>query len=370
MTDQSSSPSAALRQLLISYADANYPSTRIEYLPHPPSPLEFLRIVSRNRPMIIRNAMTDWPAMGAGDGDKKWTVEYLKQQMGNAEVAVAETPLGNADSIIEHEGAEYFVKPCTRPHPFSNFLTDLISTNTTPNPSTILYAQSQDSNLTHEYTALALDVPPAIPWASIALDQPVPDALNLWIGNHHSVSSLHKDPYQNLYGVVLGTKIFTLINPFGVAAAQEKKVLNATYVKRDDGEFVVTKDQITSWGGQDALESTITWPARDLEHYFSLPDDERNMALEQIADDDPLKWVKLSTPMRVEVHAGEMLYLPALWYHQVAQRVDETEDVCVAVNYWYDMDFAGPFVSTASFVRNMTLLALKSEQEQDSQSLA
>ncbi|KAF3910570.1 hypothetical protein ABW21_db0202429 [Orbilia brochopaga] len=334
MSEQPSSPSAALRQLLTAYADANYPSTRIEYLPHPPSPLEFLRIVSRNRPVIIRNAMIDWPAMGAGDGDKRWTVEYLKQRMRDTEVAVAETPFGNADSIVNHEGTEYFVKPHTKQHSFTAFLTDLIASNTTSNPPTILYAQSQDSNLTHEYTALAPDVPSTIPWASIALDQPLPDAVNLWIGNHHSVSSLHKDPYQNLYGVVLGTKIFTLINPFGVAAAQEKKVLNATYVKHQNGEFVVTKDRVSSSSGQDALESTITWPARDLEDYFSLSEEERNVPLEQIAEDDPLKWVKLSTPIRIEVHAGEMLYLPALWYHQVGQRMDETEGICVAVNYW------------------------------------
>ena len=78
----------------------------------------------------------------------------------------------------------------------------------------------------------------------------------------------------------------------------------------------------------------VPWPSVDLDAYFALPEEDRNVPLEEIDENDPWKWTKLSTPMRVEVKAGEMLYLPAMWYHQVAQRVDEKEGVCVAVNYW------------------------------------
>ncbi|EWC47650.1 hypothetical protein DRE_03270 [Drechslerella stenobrocha 248] len=365
MQTSPSSPASALRHFLTNYADLNSTSGGPDILDEPPSPLEFLRIVSRNRPVIIRNAMTDWPAMGAGNGDRRWTTHYLKAQMGDAQVMVAETPFGNADSIVSHEGTEYFVKPHTQTHAFTPFMNSLLSTNSLANPPTVLYAQSQDSNLTHEYQSLSRDVPPSIPWASIAIDQ-APDALNLWIGNHHSVSSLHKDPYENLYGVVLGTKVFTLINPFGVAAAQEKHVRAATYAKKEgDGgnaEFIVTPDQVDEL--EEREQSAIGWPSVDLDAYFALPEEERCAPLERISDADPFKWVKLSTPMRFEVHAGEMLYLPALWYHQVAQRVDDHEGVCVAVNYWYDMDFFGPFVSTANYVRQMTELTLEAEGQE------
>ncbi|KAF3942497.1 hypothetical protein ABW19_dt0206003 [Dactylella cylindrospora] len=352
--------SASLRALLTSYSDLNHPSNQIEYLEHPPSPLEFLRIISRNRPVVIKNAMSDWPATGAEDG-RKWSVDYLKAKMGDAEVMVAETPKGNADSIVEQDGVEYFVKPHTSHLPFTPFLTTLTSTTTSPTPPrTILYAQSQDSNLTSEYTSLASDIPSTIPWASIALDQPLPDATNLWIGNQWSVSSLHKDPYQNLYGVVLGTKIFTLINPLGTVAVQEKKVRSATYTKSAPDTFAITPDPA---GGSD--DGYITWPSVDLEAYFALSEGERNVAVEDIAEDDPLKWIKLVQPIRVEVKPGEMLYLPAMWYHQVAQKVDEKEGVCVAVNYWYDMDFSGPFVSGLNYVRDMTALLLKYEQDEE-----
>ena len=36
----------------------------------------------------------------------------------------------------------------------------------------------------------------------------------------------------------------------------------------------------------------------------------------------------------VTVNEGEMLYLPSLWYHHVSQ-----SDGCIAVNYWYDMQY-------------------------------
>lgn len=35
-------------------------------------------------------------------------------------------------------------------------------------------------------------------------------------------------------------------------------------------------------------------------------------------------------PLVVDVHAGDVLYLPSLWYHHVAQRGDP----CIAVNTW------------------------------------
>lgn len=42
--------------------------------------------------------------------------------------------------------------------------------------------------------------------------------------------------------------------------------------------------------------------------------------------------------LEVTLHAGDILYLPAMWYHYVMQ--DEgTADAVIAVNYWFDMRF-------------------------------
>lgn len=40
-----------------------------------------------------------------------------------------------------------------------------------------------------------------------------PDAVNLWIGDARSSTSLHKDPYENLYHVLHGSKTFVLVPP-------------------------------------------------------------------------------------------------------------------------------------------------------------
>lgn len=43
-----------------------------------------------------------------------------------------------------------------------------------------------------------------------------PDAANLWLGYDQSVSSLHKDPYENFYLSVVGEKHFTLLPPHSI----------------------------------------------------------------------------------------------------------------------------------------------------------
>lgn len=36
----------------------------------------------------------------------------------------------------------------------------------------------------------------------------------------------------------------------------------------------------------------------------------------------------------VRINAGDILYLPSLWYHHVRQ-----SHKCIALNFWYDMDY-------------------------------
>ena len=48
------------------------------------------------------------------------------------------------------------------------------------------------------------------------------------------------------------------------------------------------------------------------------------------------------SPLVVNVGPGDMLYLPAMWYHYVQQDELEAEAV-IAVNFWYDMQFDAKF---------------------------
>lgn len=81
-------------------------------------------------------------------------------------------------------------------------------------------------------------------------------------------------------------------------------------------------------------------------------------------------------PITVTLQTGDMLYLPALWYHRVAQQVgpspavaasssDPLEQVqaTIAVNWWYDMRLDAPLWSHFQFVRRATML-LEGRQEE------
>lgn len=41
-----------------------------------------------------------------------------------------------------------------------------------------------------------------------------------------------------------------------------------------------------------------------------------------------------TSPVTCTVNAGEMLYLPSLWFHHVQQ-----SHGCIAINFWYDMEY-------------------------------
>lgn len=43
-------------------------------------------------------------------------------------------------------------------------------------------------------------------------------------------------------------------------------------------------------------------------------------------------------PLRCVVKAGELLYLPSMYYHHVKQKPDD-QGRTIAINFWYDMEF-------------------------------
>ena len=52
----------------------------------PPTPVEFLRnCVHPNRPAVIKNAISHWPAL------KRWSNDYFREKMGESIVTVAST---------------------------------------------------------------------------------------------------------------------------------------------------------------------------------------------------------------------------------------------------------------------------------------
>ena len=127
-----------------------------------------------------------------------------------------------------------------------------------------------------------------IPWARIALRQS-PDAINLWIGNSHSVTALHKDNYENIYVQIIGQKRFVLLPGLAYACVAEKALRPASYVRSKDGGLEILEED------GDRVPFAI-WD----------PDVGEGKEIET-------RYSKFARPMRVTLEESDMLYLPAQW---------------------------------------------------------
>ncbi|XP_067099018.1 bifunctional peptidase and (3S)-lysyl hydroxylase JMJD7 isoform X2 [Osmerus mordax] len=273
-----------------------YLNEAVPYLEHAPSPLEFYREwIGPNKPCIIRNAFSHWPALS------KWNPAYLREAVGSKVISVAVTPNGYADAV----NGDRFVMPEERKMTFSSLL-DVIEGKV--ENKGVFYVQKQCSNLMEELPELTGDVEPHIPWMSEALGK-LPDAVNFWLGEARAVTSMHKDHYENLYCVISGEKHFILLPPSDRPFIPYELYQPAVYRQREDGGFDVVDE---------AESEKVPW----------IPVDPLNPDLECYPA------YQLAQPLRCTVRAGEMLYLPSLWFHHVQQ-----SHGCIAVNFWYDMEY-------------------------------
>ncbi|KAK4219437.1 cupin-like domain-containing protein [Rhypophila decipiens] len=352
-------PQDPLAELITTYNELN--SSVIEALHEEPSPLEFMRFVARNTPFVIRGGASNWKAT------QTWSPAYLSEHLGDEPVNVAVTPLGyvlsNADSpTLYEDGTLVFAKPWEESQPFTEFLNYIIQQEKDPSSlqGEVHYAQTQNDNLRDEYASLFNHVQPDISFARIALQQKSPDAINLWIGNSQSTTALHKDNYENIYVQILGKKHFVLLPPHCRPCVNEKLLRPASYkrVVNDDDDpsplllsettgHVLSKlklelDKIeeaseSGHGENSGLVPFATWDPED----------------DGPSGDYATPYSKLAQPVKVTLEPGDMLYLPAMWYHKVSQSCNPEEGICVAVNYWYDMEFAGPLYPFSAFVRSV-----------------
>ncbi|ROW02662.1 hypothetical protein VSDG_01668 [Cytospora chrysosperma] len=280
-----------LAELITTYNELN--STVIEELDEEPSPLEFMRYVSRNTPFVVRNAAATWSAT------KTWNAQYLEDSLRDQAVNVAVTPKGNADSPTRHvEGGELvFAKPWEEDQAFPEFL-DYVRRQETdasfPKGSEIRYAQTQNDNLRHEYISLFKQVQRDIPFARIALEKE-PDAINMWIGNSYSVTALHKDNYENIYVQIQGQKHFVLLPPHCYPCVNEKPLRPGTYARDNntDGLELVMDAAEEGHGEVEPVPFAIWDP--------------------DCPEENATPYSRLAEPIRVTLDQGDMLYLPAMW---------------------------------------------------------
>lgn len=320
---------SAIETLLVSYHELN-PSS-IDELTEAPSPLEFMRYAARNIPFVVRGGISQWPAFS-------WDLKYLEKAMDTTLVEVAITPTGNADAVVEgsETTSRFIATPLKTKEPFKTFLRYIAAQELGQVNGDVKYAQTQDDNLRKEYSELYGDVEKDIPWARIALGRR-PEAINLWLGNSKSVTALHRDNYENVYCQIIGSKHFVLLPPIEAPCINEQFLPCATYKSHMSAN---SKDQLMLTPSRSGQRLPVaTWD----------PDD-------PLTNTTPFS--RLSKPLRFTLHAGDQLYLPALWYHKVSQSCSQ-EGICCSVNYWYDMDFAGSFYASNDFLRSISSLAAR-----------
>ncbi|XP_028677523.2 bifunctional peptidase and (3S)-lysyl hydroxylase JMJD7 [Erpetoichthys calabaricus] len=290
---------AKVRECLLEFAKQArelYLNESVSYLECPPSPLEFYRDwITPNKPCIIRNAFNHWPAL------TKWNPSYLREKVGTKIISVAVTPNGYADAVFQGR----FVMPEERRMPFASFL-DIVEQKCSANG--VFYIQKQCSNLTEELPELAGDLETHIPWMSKALGKK-PDAVNFWMGESAAITSMHKDHYENLYCVISGEKQFILIPPSDRPFVPYELYHPATFHEQEDGTFSIVEEECVD---------KVPW----------IPLDPLNPDLEQFPE------YPNARPLTCTVKAGEMMFLPSLWFHHVQQ-----SHGCIAVNFWYDMEY-------------------------------
>lgn len=174
---------------------------------------------------------------------------------------------------------------------------------------------------------------------------------------------MHKDPYENIYCVIDGKKDFLIIPPTDLPFVPYKKYPVGVYeqTQHDKDKF-----RIKPIYDSPNLDSSVSSVEKDIKQLNSqsnenIKDSNKKEIKEQngttgnkgndVADpvSRTLPWIAIdpvhpdlkSFPnfkkahlFHVTVEKGDCLYLPSLWFHHVRQ-----SHGCIAVNYWYDMDY-------------------------------
>lgn len=383
------SAAAILIQLIEEFHDYNT-SGICEYAY--PSAIEFSKQVSRGRPCVynvrdvgrrdtISCRKSATPSEAEGERIKilsspafAWTAQSLCAKV-REEVEVAVTPDGRADALYSLsqsqtlngdlqdndrvEDEQVFVQPATTNMTLSSLLYKVTPSSTSPSKiqdnyksstkKPVYYLQSQNSNLTSTpLRPLLDDLPSNLPFAAPVLGEP--DAINIWIGDHGSVTSTHRDPYENLYLVLRGSKTFTLYAPVEELCLHAKLVRTGRLVqdKMRSGEesgFRIELDGPASLSPDGNNGSLTSQDSESREQETRIPWIPISPLLSRSYLNNAFPYYQYARPETITVEAGQILYLPSGWFHHVTQQCGTWDDgnsaPCIAVNYWYDMDYEG-----------------------------
>ena len=144
---------------------------------------------------------------------------------------------------------------------------------------------------------------------------------NIWIGDGQTLGKLHFDEYENALAVVKGVKEVILFDPRNNENLYEGHLPEARFKATKSGDtFKLERTGL--------LEST------------SMVMSPVNILRPSLTKFPKFKEAK---PMVCRVEAGEFLFLPSFWWHEVQSYPDQDEFINIAVNFWYQPFFDKEF---------------------------
>jgi Cupin-like domain len=271
------------------------------------SPEQFRNeVVEPCNPVVIRGLVGQWPVVQAGTRSPKAVVDYLSQfdVGGQIEVFFGEPRIAGKYYYNDDLKGFNFER---RRMKLSDALKAILAGLDLPGSPSI-YAGSVP----------VMDILPGFS-AHNALSVLGPDVgARIWLG-HASNVSCHYDAYENIACVVAGTRRFTLYPP---------ELIGKLYIGPIDN---------TMAGQPVSLAAS------------SPPDDERFPLFRDVRHQ----------ALHAELHPGDALFLPKLWWHQI----EATAPFNGLVNYWWDAFSAGPDAPYTSLLLAMIMISERPEQE-------
>jgi jumonji domain-containing protein 7 len=303
-----------------------------------------LQYVVTRRPVILIGAVDHWKALQTwSDPIHQGFKRMISLCSNEAETSIQCTPDGYGDSVKDG----LFVKPLDKRIRFEDAL-GRIKVARLSKPCEIPYLSGQDDCLRKDLPGLLADLggDASVNIATNALGGSSGiEAINLWVGLDSSVSTLHKDNYDNLMTVITGCKRFLLLPPSDLLFLQEDDYTQARYVHNDavcnNNQHNVNNEHQSCWSIQIEQDShTVPW--------ISVNPDKPN--LERYPE------FANTSPIVVDVTAGETLFLPSLWFHQVSH--PHNGEITIAVNSWRDYE-----MMSSTYVNHEILSILKKERD-------
>jgi hypothetical protein len=252
------------------------------------------QVIESARPTVLRGLVADWPVVKAASASPHALRDYLGRFDGGARV----------EAFFGDPGirGKYYYNPGLQGFNFERRimkLMDALDAILQPGTQSV-YVGSMPAN-------------ECLP--GFAADNPMPlvssgGGPRIWLGTTSNISS-HYDTFDNLACVIAGRRRFTLYSP---------ELISKLYVGPIDNTMSGPPVSLAASGAEGLFP-----------------------AFEEIRDQ----------AQTVELNAGDALYLPKLWWHQV-ESLDAFNGL---VNFWWDATSSGPDSPYTALLLSMITIA-------------